>query len=94
MYGYGAMGGSGATLMLPALCLLCCRSSQMKVTGKTAVLPILFQVNEPALFGVPTILNPIFAFPMIFTGMINDCLFKVFADTFSNSFHAGSLCLP
>ncbi len=94
MYGYGAMGGSGATLMLPALCLLCCRSSQMKVTGKTAVLPILFQVNEPALFGVPTILNPIFALPMIFTGMINDVLFKAFADGFANSFHAGSLYLP
>ncbi len=94
MYGYGAMGGSGATLMLPALCLLCCRSSQMKVTGKTAVLPILFQVNEPALFGVPTILNPIFALPMIFTGMINDVLFKAFADGFASQFHAGSLYLP
>lgn len=94
MYGYGAMGGSGSTLMLPLLCLICCRSTQMKVTGKTAVLPIVFQVNEPALFGVPTILNPLFAFPMIFTGMINDVLFKAFADGFANSFHAGSLYLP
>ncbi len=92
MYGYGAMGGSGCTLMLPALALLFCRSTQMKVTGKTAVLPIFFQVNEPALFGTPTILNPLFAFPMIFTGMFNDLLFKAFAD--ATAFQAGTLYLP
>ncbi|MDE7433652.1 MAG: PTS transporter subunit EIIC [Mycoplasmoidaceae bacterium] len=87
------MGGSGCTLMLPLLCLICCRSTQMKVTGKTAVLPIFFQVNEPALFGVPTILNPVFALPMIFTGMIIDLLFIPF-HLLSSAYVVGSLYLP
>ena len=92
MYGYGAMGGSGATLAVPFLCLLFCRSDQLKIVGKTGSIPILFQVNEPTLFGVPTILNPLFFIPMIFTGMINDMLFKALAD--GTNFMAGSLYLP
>ncbi len=92
MYGFGAMGGSGSTLMVPFICLLLGRSNQLKITGKTAALPIIFQVNEPTLFGVPCVLNPLMLVPMLFTGMINDCLFKLLAD--STNFQAGSLWLP
>ncbi|MCF0227426.1 MAG: PTS sugar transporter subunit IIC, partial [Malacoplasma sp.] len=92
MYGFGAMGGSGTTLMVPMLCLLMCHSTKMRVTGKTAAVPILFQVNEPALFGVPLILNPIFAFPFILTGLINNELFALLAKT--TSFQGGTLYLP
>lgn len=92
MYGYGAMGGSGCTLMVPFICLLFARSDQMKIVGNTGSLPIIFQVNEPTLFGVPCILNPLFFIPMIFTGMANDMIFKAIAD--STNFQAGSLYLP
>lgn len=92
MYGFGAMGGSGCTLMIPVLCLLFARSERMKVVGKTGWLPILFQVNEPVLFSVPTILNPVFFIPMIFTGMANDMVFKAITD--ATNFQASGLNLP
>ncbi len=91
-YGFAAMGGSGTTLMVPLLCLLFCRSTKLRITGKTAVLPIVFQVNEPALFGVPLILNPIFAIPFLLTGWINNMIFLTIWKLFP--FQAGSLYLP
>jgi cellobiose PTS system EIIC component len=41
-----------------------------KAIGKISIVPALFNINEPMIFGVPLVLNPIFAIPFIFGPVI------------------------
>ncbi len=63
-------GGSGATLAA-AFLLLRSKSKQMKTVGKLAVIPALFNINEPIIFGLPIVLNPLFLIPFICAQTIN-----------------------
>jgi cellobiose PTS system EIIC component len=57
-------GGSGATLAL-ALLMIRARSKQLKLVGKTAIVPALFNINEPLLFGTPVVMNGKLAPPFV-----------------------------
>lgn len=57
-------GGSGATLAL-ALLLVRARSRALRDVGRIGLVPALFNVNEPLLFGVPVVLNGTLAIPML-----------------------------
>jgi cellobiose PTS system EIIC component len=57
-------GGSGAALAL-GLLLLRCRSAQLRTVGRAGIVPVLCNINEPLLFGVPVVLNPRLAAPFI-----------------------------
>lgn len=59
------LGGAGATLGLAILLLFVSKSKQNKTLGKLAIGPIIFQINEPIIFGIPIILNPIMIIPFI-----------------------------
>ena len=50
------------------------RSRQLKSVGKIGLLPSLFNINEPILFGFPIIMNPVFLLPFIFVPLINACI--------------------
>ncbi len=63
-------GGSGATLVV-AFLLLKSKSKQMKTVGKLAVIPALFNINEPIIFGLPIVLNPLFLIPFICAQTLN-----------------------
>lgn len=67
---YILLGGSGATLALVFL-LLRSKSSHLKAVGRIGLLPGLFNINEPIIFGTPVILNPIMALPFVFVPVIN-----------------------
>ena len=83
----GTMGGTGATLVVPFIFLLCAKSKQLKAVGKASVVPVCFAVNEPLLFATPIILNPYFFIPFLVTPMLNVCIFKFFVDVIGmNSF--------
>ncbi len=69
-YHFGAIGGSGATLGL-VLLLLRSKSEQLKAVGKFSILPALFNINEPVLFGLPLVMNPIMMIPLIFVQVVN-----------------------
>ncbi len=58
------IGGSGGTL---ALCILfmMSKSTYLKQIGKLSVVPGIFNINEPIIFGAPIVLNPILAIPFI-----------------------------
>lgn len=72
-------GGSGATLSL-AFLLVRARSAQLKSVGKVGLLPALFNVNEPLLFGVPLVLNPVLAVPFFLAPLVSTALaYGVFA---------------
>lgn len=58
------IGGAGATL--PAvLMLLRARHPHARRIARIALLPSLFNINEPFIFGIPIVLNPIFAVPFV-----------------------------
>jgi len=57
-------GGSGGTLPL-AFLFLRAKSRQLRSIGRLAILPSLFNINEPILFGAPVVLNPKLAIPFI-----------------------------
>lgn len=58
------IGGAGATFALAAL-LLTSKSTQLKTVGKIGIVPAFFNINEPVLFGLPIVLNPLMLFPFI-----------------------------
>ena len=57
------MGGVGATLSLSFVMMLFLKSKQNKALGRLSIAPGFFNINEPVLFGVPIILNPIMLIP-------------------------------
>lgn len=57
------MGGAGATLSLIIAILIFSRSQHIKKVGKLAAGSSIFNINEPVLFGLPIIMNPIMLIP-------------------------------
>ena len=58
-------GGSGATLGLCFFIAFLAKSEQLKAIGRASVVPALFNINEPLIFGLPIIYNPALAIPFI-----------------------------
>lgn len=57
------MGGAGATLSLLLAIALFAKSKHIKSVGAISAAPGIFNINEPILFGMPIILNPIMLIP-------------------------------
>lgn len=55
-------GGAGATLPLAALLALS-RVERLRKIGRLTVVPAIFNINEPLVFGLPLVLNPFLAVP-------------------------------
>lgn len=64
------IGGSGGTLALCILFLFS-KSAYLKQVGKFSIIPGLFNINEPIMFGAPIVLNPILAIPFVVGPVIN-----------------------
>ncbi len=60
---YVTVGGSGATLGFCIFLAYMAKSKQLSVLGKASIVPALFNINEPLVFGVPIIYNPFLALP-------------------------------
>ena len=70
-------GGSGSTLGF-CIALLMVKNAHLKSIGKLAIIPAFFNINEPISFGVPIVMNPIFAIPFILTPIINAVITYIF----------------
>ena len=57
------MGGAGATLSLLLAIVIFAKSKHIKSVGAIGIVPGIFNINEPVLFGLPIILNPIMLIP-------------------------------
>jgi PTS system cellobiose-specific IIC component len=68
------IGGSGATLGLVLAMLLVAKSSYSKTMAKATIVPSIFNINEPVIFGMPIVLNPILIIPFIVTPLIGATL--------------------
>lgn len=66
---FGNFTGTGVTLGLVFWCMFSKSSAQKKI-GRLALVPALFGINEPILFGAPIVLNPIFFIPYVIFGGI------------------------
>ncbi|QPA32399.1 PTS cellobiose transporter subunit IIC [Thermaerobacillus caldiproteolyticus] len=64
------MGGTGMTLAVIAAILFFMRSKQMKQVAKLGLGPGIFNVNEPIIFGLPVVMNPLILVPWIFAPMV------------------------
>lgn len=63
------IGGSGATLGMVIFITFFAKSAQLSALGKAAVVPSLFNINEPILFGMPVVYNPFTAIPFFLAPM-------------------------
>ncbi|CUU22842.1 PTS sugar transporter subunit IIC [Duffyella gerundensis] len=70
---YLLIGGVGSTLPL-ALLLMRSKAVHLRTIGRMGVVPGLFNINEPILFGAPVIMNPLFFIPFVLVPMINATL--------------------
>lgn len=64
-------GGGGSTLSLVIVMVLFCKSQRIKQLGKLSIVPGFFGINEPIIFGLPIVLNPILIVPFIGVPLIN-----------------------
>ena len=67
------VGGSGATMGL-VICYLKSRSAHLRAIGRLSVVPSMFNINEPVIFGTPIVMNPVFFIPFLLAPMVNAVL--------------------
>jgi len=63
-------GGTGNTLGLVLWGLRRAKSEQIKAVSKAAIIPALFNINEPVVFGLPIMYNPLMAIPYILVPLV------------------------
>ncbi|MBJ6745600.1 PTS sugar transporter subunit IIC [Streptococcus sp. 121] len=62
---YAQMGGSGVTLALIIAIFLFSKREEYKVVAKLSAPMGVFNINEPMIFGIPMVLNPLFVIPWL-----------------------------
>ncbi|MBY6257209.1 PTS sugar transporter subunit IIC [Phytobacter diazotrophicus] len=70
---YLLIGGVGSTLPL-ALLLIRSKAVHLRTIGRMGIVPGMFNINEPILFGAPIIMNPLFFLPFVLVPMVNATL--------------------
>ncbi|QIK68834.1 PTS cellobiose transporter subunit IIC [Erysipelothrix sp. HDW6C] len=68
---YLFIGGAGSTLGLCLLFMFKSRSATLKTLGKASIVPAMFNINEPIIFGAPIVYNPYLMIPFIIAPLVN-----------------------
>ncbi|WP_286906953.1 PTS sugar transporter subunit IIC [Clostridium sp. UBA1652] len=71
------LGGAGNTIGL-AISMLSAKSERFKALGKLSIVPNIFNINEPIIFGAPIMLNPIFFIPLVSSSLIGGTIAIIF----------------
>ncbi|MCH4009725.1 PTS sugar transporter subunit IIC [Companilactobacillus sp.] len=58
------IGGGGLTLSLCLMLAFMAKSERLRIIGKASLVPAIFNINEPLVFGAPVAFNPILMIPM------------------------------
>lgn len=69
-YLYCVFGGAGITIGLLLAIFIASKREDYRSVGKLAFIPALFNINEPVIFGLPIVLNPILGIPFILTPLV------------------------
>lgn len=67
------IGGGGTTFSLNIM-MLWAKSKRMKVIGRSSIVPSIFNINEPLVFGAPMAFNPLLMVPMWIMGLVGPAL--------------------
>lgn len=70
--------GAGLTIGMVVFMFFFAKSKQLKTLGRLEMVPALFNINEPILFGIPVVMNPMLAVPFIAMPVIA-CVIQYFA---------------
>lgn len=70
--------GAGITIGLVIFLFFFARSKQLKLLGRVEIVPALFGINEPILFGIPVVMNPMIILPFIVMPMLS-CVIQYIA---------------
>ncbi|QZE12310.1 PTS sugar transporter subunit IIC [Mycoplasma sp. Ms02] len=81
------IGGAGATLGLVLIMIFSARSRYLKSVSYSALVPSIFNINEPVIFGFPLVLNPFLFIPALLTPMILGTVSYL-------AFYTGMVALP
>ena len=74
---YVFMGGVGTTLGL-AIAMVRSKNEHIKSIGKLSIVPAVFNINEPIMFGAPVVMNPVLMIPFIALPIINATIAWIF----------------
>lgn len=83
-----AYAGAAATVFgqwcfflgLQIIMLFFCKSSRLRSLVKVSLIPSLFNINEPGVFGIPTVLNVFMFIPGAFCAMLNYLIYALCAN--------------
>ncbi len=64
------MGGCGTTISLLLAFFIFSRKGRFKNLAKVSVAQGIFNINEPLIYGLPIVMNPIFLIPFIMTPIV------------------------
>ena len=67
--GWCCMGGMGCTLVLNIM-MLRSKSKKISAIGKAALVPSIFNINEPVMYGLPVVWNPIMMIPFLIVAIV------------------------
>lgn len=70
-YNYVTIGGAGSTMTIVFFMSVFGRSEKLKTIARVSLIPAIFNINEPFLFGIPVVLNPIMWAPLILAPLIS-----------------------
>mgnify|MGYP002517495946 CR=1 FL=1 len=68
---YVWMGGCGTSLCLLLALVLFGRSRRNRRLSRLSALPVLFNINETLIYGLPIVLNPLYAVPFVATPLVS-----------------------
>lgn len=68
---FATFGGCGSTLSLLIAMILFCKSKRVTELAKLSLVPGIFGINEPIVFGLPIVLNPTILIPFMLVPTIN-----------------------
>lgn len=71
------IGGTGNTLGL-AINMLFAKSERFKSMRQLTLIPSIFNINEPLIFGIPIVLNPIFFLPLTLSVALGGAIIHIF----------------
>ncbi len=67
---YAWIGGAGSTLLLLIAILIFSKRDDQRAVAKLSIAPGFFNVNEPVMFGMPIVLDPIYFIPFVLAPVV------------------------
>lgn len=74
------IGGAGLVFSAAIALLIASKRADQKSIAKIGFVPAMFSISEPLAFGLPLVLNPVFAIPFVFNAGISTIITMVAFD--------------